>query len=69
MMSVLRVLHETLLVPVLMFGSETILCKEKERSRIRDVHMDNLRELLGIMSMDSPECTDKGVVRSEERDR
>ena len=29
------VLHETLLVPVLMYGSETMIWKEKERSRIR----------------------------------
>ena len=28
------VLHETLLVPVLMYGSETMLWKEKERSRV-----------------------------------
>ena len=31
------VLHETLLVPVLMYGSETMLWKEKESSRIRAV--------------------------------
>ena len=46
-----RVLHETLLVPVLMYGSETMLWKEK-RSRIRDVQMDNFRGLLGIRRMD-----------------
>ena len=40
------ILHEALLVPVLMYGSETVLWKEKERSRIRDVQMDNLRGLL-----------------------
>ena len=45
-------MHETLLVPVLMYGSETTLCKEKEGSRIRDVQMDNLRGLLGIRRMD-----------------
>ena len=44
-MSVL-VLHETLFVPVLLYGSETILWKE--RSRIRVVQIDNLRGLLGI---------------------
>ena len=38
--------HETLVVPVLMYGIETILWK-KERSRIRAVQMDNLRGLLG----------------------
>ena len=32
-----RVLHETLLVPVLMHGSEAMLWREKERSRIRAV--------------------------------
>ena len=50
-MSVL-VLHETLLVPVLTYGSETMLWKEKERSRIRAVHMNNLRGLLSIRRMD-----------------
>ena len=29
-----RVLHETLLIPVLIDGSETMFWKEKERSRI-----------------------------------
>ena len=38
-----RVLHETLLVPFLKYGSETRLWKEKERSRIGVVQMDNLR--------------------------
>ena len=37
-----RVFNETLVVPVIMCGSETILWKEKERSRIRTVQMDNL---------------------------
>ena len=43
-----RVLHETLLVPVLTYDSETMMRKEKERSMIRDVQMDNLRALFGI---------------------
>ena len=30
-----RVLHETLLVPVLMYGSDSVLWKEKKGSRIR----------------------------------
>ena len=47
-----RVLHETLLLPVLMYGSETMLWREKERSRMRDVQMDNLRGLFGIRRMD-----------------
>ena len=51
-----------------MYGSETMIWKENERFRIRAVQMDNLRDLVGFRRMDSPECTDKGVVRSEERD-
>ena len=47
-----RVLHETLLVPVPMYDSETMLWSEKERSRVRAVQMDNLRRWLGIRSMD-----------------
>ena len=43
------VLHGILLVPVLMYGSETMLWKE--RSRVRGVQMDNLRGLLGIWRM------------------
>ena len=39
-------------VPVLMYGSETMLWKEKERSRIRAVQMQNLRGLLDIRRMD-----------------
>ena len=31
--------------------------------------MDNLRGLLGIRKMDSPECMDKVVVRSDEGGR
>ena len=46
------VLHETLLVPLLMYGSETTLWKERERSRIGAVQMDYLRGLLGIRRMD-----------------
>ena len=32
-----RVLHESLLVPVFTYGSETMIWREKERSRIRSV--------------------------------
>ena len=46
-------LHEILLVPVLMYGSETMLWKGKGRSRIRAVQMDNLRGLLSIRKMDT----------------
>ena len=34
-----------------MYGSETMIWKEKERSRIRAVRMDNLRGLLGVRRM------------------
>ena len=39
-------------MPVLLYGSETMLWKEKERSRVRTVQIDNLRGLLGIRRMD-----------------
>ena len=35
-----RVLHESLLVPVLMYGSESMIWRKKERSIIRAVQMD-----------------------------
>ena len=38
-----RVFYETLVVPVFVYGSVIMLSKEKERSRIKAVHMDNLR--------------------------
>ena len=47
-----RVLHETLLVSVLMYSGETMVWREKERSRVRAVQMDNLRRLLGIKRID-----------------
>ena len=49
-----RVLYEGFLMPVLLYGSETMIWKEKERSRIRAVQMDSLRGLLGIMSIRVP---------------
>ena len=38
---------------VLTYGNETMIWKEKERSRIWAVQMDNLRGLLGIRRMDT----------------
>ena len=35
-----------------MYGSETMIWKEDERSRIREVQMDKIRSFLGIRSMD-----------------
>ena len=45
-----KVLHEAVQVsvPVLIYGSEKLIWKKKEMSRIRVVQMDNLRGLLGI---------------------
>ena len=47
-----RFLHKTLLVPVLIYDSETMLWTAKERSRVRAVQMDNIRGLLGIRRVD-----------------
>ena len=38
------VLHQSFLMPVLIYGSETMIWKEEERSKIRAIQMDNLRE-------------------------
>ena len=40
--------------------AETMIWKE-ERSRIKDVQMENGRGLLGVKRMDSPKCMDKGI--------
>ena len=45
------VVHKSLLVPVVTCGSETRIWREKERSRIRAVHVENHRGLLGIKGM------------------
>ena len=58
-----KVLHETLLVTVLLNGSKTKSWREKGRSKVRAVQMDNLRGLVGIRRMD------KGVMQSEEGSR
>ena len=42
------VLHDSLMVPVLTYGSETMIWKE-ERCRIRAVQMENIRGLLSII--------------------
>ena len=36
-------MHEILLLPVLLYGSKTVIWREKEKSRIRAEQMDNLR--------------------------
>ena len=60
-----RVLHESLLVPVHTYGSENDMeiWREKKKSRIKGVHMDNLRVLLGIRRMDKiPNAWTKSVL-------
>ena len=46
------VFHESLLVPALTYDSVTMVLREKEKSRIWDAQMDNLRGFLGIRRMD-----------------
>ena len=41
-----------MIVPVLMYGSGTMLRKDKERFKNRAVQIDNIRGLLGIRRMD-----------------
>ena len=45
-----RLLHETLLVPVLLYRSETMIW-EKESSKVKAVQMDNLKGLVGVRRM------------------
>ena len=52
-------------MPVLLYGSETMIWREKERSRIRVVQMDSLRVLLGIRRMDSAECAIRKLCSDE----
>ena len=47
-----KILHESLLKPVLTYGSETMIWREKERLRVRAIQMDNVRGLLGIRRKD-----------------
>ena len=52
MQGVCSVRHEASRVPVLFYGSETVVWREKESLRIGYVKIDNLRGLLGIRGMD-----------------
>ena len=62
------ILHDSLMVPVLTYGSETVIWREKEWSRIRDVQIYNLRGVLGIRRMAKfSECMDKALVQSDEK--
>ena len=60
-----RALHEILLVPVLLYSNETMIWQEKENFRLRSVQVENLKILLDIKRMDSPEYTDEGAVLRE----
>ena len=44
-----RVLQEALVMPVLVYGNQTMIWKE--RSRIKAVQVDNLRGFLGIRKL------------------
>ena len=46
-----NMLYEYLFVLIVMYGSETLIWRKKDRSRINDVQMDNLSHLLGIMKI------------------
>ena len=46
------VLHKAFLEPVLMYGNETMLWKDKKRSRIMAIQMDNVKGLLSIKRID-----------------
>ena len=45
-------LHEAFLMPVLLYSSETMVWRKNERSTIKDLEMDILRGLLGIIKID-----------------
>jgi hypothetical protein len=47
-----RVLHESMLLPVLMYGSEAMVWNPKYRSKVQAVQMDNLRGILGVRRID-----------------
>src|SRR5678815_3332921 len=46
------VLHEGMLLPVLMYNSETIVWNKWYRSKVQCVQMDNLRAVLGVRRID-----------------
>ena len=54
------------LVSLLLYGSETMVWKKKERSRIRAVQMDNLRVWLGIRRMERALNARMRIVWSDE---
>src|SRR5678815_3865859 len=47
-----RVLHEGMLLPVLLYSSETMVWNKKYRSKVQCVQIDNLRGVLGVRRID-----------------
>ena len=47
-----KVLHESMLVQALMYGSEVTMWKHKYRTKVQAVQMDNLRSMLGVRRID-----------------
>src|SRR5678816_4114129 len=47
-----RVLHEGMLLPVLMYSSETMVWNKRYRSKSQSAQMDNLRGVLGVKRID-----------------
>src|SRR5678815_5068657 len=41
-----------MLLPVLLYSSETMVCNKKYRSKVQCVQMDNLRSMLGVRRID-----------------
>ena len=62
-----QVLHESLLLPVLMYGSDTMIWKEEDQSRA--VHMYNHRVLMGIRRKDKISNPNPNPNRAEWRNR
>ena len=60
-------LHQGLLVDVVLHGSEKMIWRGKDRSRIRVVQMDNFRGLLGIRRMDKVPDARIRVIQGDER--
>ena len=57
-------------MPVLMYGSGTMICRQKERFRIRAVQIDNLSGWLRIRRMNKVSNRQiKGDMWSDERGR
>ena len=48
----MRVLHESMLIPVLMYGSESMVWSDEYRSKMQAVQKDNLRGVLGVRRID-----------------